>query len=103
MIADRSIAYTFITDVAPVQAIGTVGGRPFYFRARHDEWTFGVSAIDGRDPETVDAAVASAGEGWFRRGHIGARWESAASHLSVASATAIIHECAAAYLDEAAT
>lgn len=32
----------------PVQAVGTVGGREFYFRSRHDEWTAEVgNAVGG--------------------------------------------------------
>lgn len=31
---------------APVQAEGTVRGHPFYFRARHDGWSFDI----GPDP-----------------------------------------------------
>lgn len=47
----------------PVQAEGRIAGRPFYFRARHDEWSFAVAD----DPEG-DALQARFGceSGWFR-------------------------------------
>lgn len=32
-----------ICGSAPVQAEGTVNGFLFYFRARHNEWTFAIS------------------------------------------------------------
>lgn len=47
----------------PVQAEGRVAGRPFYFRARHDEWSFAVAG----DPEDSALEARSGREtGWFR-------------------------------------
>ena len=94
--------FHFTTDVAPVQAEGRVAGRPFYFRARHNAWTFAVSEVLGVDPVDIDSPDAASGRGWFRSGVIGREWENAASHMSAEHATAIIRECAAAYIGEAA-
>lgn len=38
---------------APVQALGTVLGREFYFRSRHDEWSFEVALENGELPSDV--------------------------------------------------
>ncbi len=35
----------------PVQAEGTVNGRPFYFRARGDSWSLSIGGDPVRDPE----------------------------------------------------
>lgn len=37
----------------PVQAEGTINGHPFYFRARHEEWTLGIAEW-GQDPIDID-------------------------------------------------
>lgn len=35
----------------PVQAEGTIGGQPFYFRARGEHWSFGVGADPVGEPD----------------------------------------------------
>lgn len=35
----------------PVQADGTIGGQPFYFRARGEHWSFGVGADPIGEPD----------------------------------------------------
>lgn len=36
----------------PVQAEGTINGKPFYFRARGSYWSIGIGGVDpGIDPE----------------------------------------------------
>jgi hypothetical protein len=87
------------TAAAPVQAEGTVGGRPFYFRARHDEGSFAVAEVDGVDPADFEAS--EPGRAWVRSGRFAER--GAGSHLSAAAADALIQACAAAYGGEAAT
>ena len=86
--------YRITTAAAPVQAEGTVAGRPFYFRARHEEWTFAVAEATGVDPADVEAT--EPGRGWVTSGRVAER--GAASHLSAAAADAIIQACAAAYI-----
>jgi hypothetical protein len=48
----------------PVQALGTVGGRDLYFRARHGRWTFEVADHAGNLPS--DGYRDS--DGFFREG-----------------------------------
>lgn len=51
-----------ISDIGgwcPVQAEGTVFGTPFYFRARHESYFFGV----GNDP--VGLCINNFADGWF--------------------------------------
>ncbi len=65
---------------APVQAIGTVAGREFYFRARHTEWTFEVATESGDLPSDIGVAPV-----FFREGtHENASW------MPLNEATAII-------------
>jgi hypothetical protein len=88
----------FTTTAAPVQAEGTIAGRPFYFRARHDEWTLSVADRPDIDPIEIDSAAAAEGRGWFRSALVGMPREERASYLSVEEATAIIRRCAAEYI-----
>ncbi len=81
---------------APVQGEGTVGGSPFYFRARWNEWTFSVANRDESDPVLVE----SSSDGFFREGRVDGRYE--ASHMSLDRAEELIRDCARAYLGEGA-
>jgi hypothetical protein len=93
---DLPLQFEFITPAAPVQAEGTVDGRPFYFRARHEEWELVVAERAGADPAALGVADAAAGDAWYRSGVVDGR--SAASFLTRAQAEALIQECARAYL-----
>src|SRR5690554_1410490 len=52
----------------PVQAEGTINGRPFYFRSRGDGWSFGVGD---------DAVGAAMGEGGWRSAGKYGEWPDA--------------------------
>lgn len=83
----------------PVQGEGTILDFPFYFRARHDEWSFAISEQAEIDP--VDIQLPEQGEkyGFLREGELaGKPWESLASHLELAEAEKIIEECCKEYL-----
>lgn len=47
--ADLGLEYELFGQ-APVQALGTLCGREFYFRSRHDEWTFEMADENGDLP-----------------------------------------------------
>lgn len=79
---------------APVQGEGRIGGVPFYFRARWNEWTFAVASRDEADPVLVESSSA----GFFRSGCVGDRDE--ASYMSLDDAEELIRICARAYMDE---
>ena len=51
----------------PVQADGSVGGRPFYFRARYDSWRFDLALEAGADQEAAMEVGAGERVGWQRR------------------------------------
>jgi hypothetical protein len=73
---------------APVQALGTVAGREFYFRARHTEWTFEVATDDGDLPTDIGAEAV-----FFREGkHENASW------MPLEEAVAIIKRNALEYV-----
>lgn len=96
MSAELALEYVFITKAAPVQAEGLVAGRPFYFRARHSEWSFTVAEVDGVDPAALDAPDVASGRAWHREGIVPGRFE--ASYLSTDAAAALMLECAQAYV-----
>lgn len=98
--SDLPLHFAFTCLAAPVQAEGTVDGKPFYFRARNDEWTFSVAESTDVDPVAIDSPEAAAGRGWFRTGTVGPPGRFAASWLDLDDARAIIRECAALYLAE---
>jgi hypothetical protein len=82
-------------DEAPVEYEGTIDGRPFYFRARHDGWFFGVA-------DTIDeASIADTlpHGTFFRRANWG-NGPYAASHMPFPEAERIIRACAEEYVAE---
>ncbi len=74
---------------APVQAFGEIGGREFYFRARHDEWSCEVSDAYGRLPSDGQAES----NGFIRTGKY-----PGASYMPLREALKTIDRCIAAYL-----
>ena len=80
-----------LSGFCPVQGVGTVAGHRFYFRARHDSWTFAVSA--DRDVDPVDIQLPGQG---FRRE--GSYTQSDAGWMPLDEAEAIIRNCVREYL-----
>jgi len=81
-----------IAGVCPVQADGTVNGRPFYFRARHGSWSF-VGALHG-DP----VEVYSGSHGFLQEATWGAHAQ-AADHMPEGEARQIIARCAVPFAE----
>ena len=77
----------------PVQGEGTVLGVPFYFRARHEEWSMGI----GEDPVAVTRAQIE--EIWYKSEEWG-DGEFSAGWMDREDAFAIIRRCAAEYIAE---
>jgi hypothetical protein len=73
---------------APVQALGAVNGREFYFRARHNEWTFEIARDSG------SALPSDGGPPGFLRS---ARFPNA-SFMPLSTAEALIVECVESFL-----
>lgn len=48
---DPCIRIDWLGGNCPVQAEGTIGGKPFYFRARGKHWSFAVGADPLGSPE----------------------------------------------------
>jgi len=80
----------------PVQGEGTVLGVPFYFRARHEEWSMGI----GEDPVAVTRA--EIGAIWYKSEAWG-DGEFAAGWMEREVARGIIESCAALYMIERET
>lgn len=86
--ADLVIDY--ISGLCPVQSEGTVCGIPYYFRSRHENWTFSV----GSDPlmddiESLNFWVS----GLYRNGD-----PEQAGYMPNEEALTIINECVNLYL-----
>ena len=43
---DRDISVEYIGGNCPVQAEGSIGGEPFYFRARGQRWSMSIGGAD---------------------------------------------------------
>jgi hypothetical protein len=72
---------------APLQATGTLRRRDFYFRARHDAWTFEVARPDGRLGSDLDEKPV-----FFREGR-----HPNASFMTPDEAKRLIEGCAREY------
>jgi hypothetical protein len=84
-------------DAAPVQYEGTVNGRPFYFRARWDAWSFSIA-------DTLDEAITASDlwippGGFFRESTFGTG-DYAASYMPHEEAEHIITQCANEYISQ---
>ncbi len=90
---DLSLSYAFTTTGAPVQAEGTVAGHRFYFRARYDRWSFGLTEDPAADPVDVESAA----QGFYCEGEAGGPF--AASWMPLDEAEALIRRCAREYLE----
>ena len=90
------LRFVLTLDASPVQAEGTVAWRPFYFRARHQSWSFGVAERADVDPVLVDDTSAEDGSGWYQEGHVPG--PSGASYMPLAEAEALIRACAEHYV-----
>jgi hypothetical protein len=88
---DQCIEYEIYGN-APVQGFGTVIGREFYFRARHDGWRFEVADHKGDWPSDARAD----GDAFYREG----RYDNA-SYMPFDKAMRIIDRCLGEYTDGA--
>ncbi|MBY5453888.1 hypothetical protein HFO91_30385 [Rhizobium leguminosarum] len=59
----------WIGGIAPVQAEGTIDGRPLYFRARGSQWSLDIGRIEGSDHPPVWWHVESWGD-WPDAGYM---------------------------------
>ncbi len=97
MIGDTALLISSLGGAAPVQAEGTVAGHPFYFRARHEHWSFAISEDSSVDPVDIQTREAGDKHGFFREASYGTE-PFAASYLPAIEAEAIIRQCATDYL-----
>src|SRR5688572_10901218 len=91
----EGLLYNFTTTAAPVQAEGTVCGRPFYFRASHSSWTFAAARNPNLDPEALVLPGRGSSEVFLIEGKFGK-----ASYMSLSRARKLIESCAEVYLRE---
>lgn len=72
-VTDNDIGLSYrLYGVAPVQAEGTVGSKPFYFRVRHKEWTFAVALTAEVNPVDIEGGQ----QGFYCEGRHGKHEEA---------------------------
>ena len=74
---------------APLQALGTVAGREFFFHARNDGWSFEVALENGDLPSDVGADAVFYREGKHKN----------ASYMSIDTGIAIIKRLVTEYIE----
>lgn len=62
---DGEVLSGFLSGYCPVQGEGFLDGKPWYFRARHDGWSFSVAESTEIDPIDVRWYKAA---GWYYEG-----------------------------------
>jgi hypothetical protein len=82
-----------LSGYCPVQGMGTVAGRPFYFRARHDAWTFAVSET----PDLEAEDIYSSEKGFYKQSAYGKPGGEEAGWMPLDEAETLIRHCAAEY------
>lgn len=93
----KDLHYTFTCTAAPVQVEGTLCGKPFYFRSRHEHWSFAVSEDPNVDPADIQTLEQGSAYGLFVEERYGEK-SFAASYMPIDEAEQIIQRCAEMYL-----
>ena len=95
----EDLEYSFTCTAAPVQAEGTVCGNPFYFRSRHEHWSFAVSEDPDVDPVDIESPEQGAAHGFFVEEMYGDK-PHLASFMPLEEARHIIESCAQSYVTQ---
>ena len=93
----KDLNYTFTCTAAPVQAEGTILGKPFYFRARYKHWSFAVSDTPSVAPVDIQTTEQGSAHGFFAEEQYG-EGPFAASYMPLEEAERIIGRCAEVYV-----
>lgn len=91
-----ALEVTRLGGFAPVEAEGTLCGKPFYFRARGNRWTFALASGPQSDP--VDVLCQNGAGGFLRQGTVGEPDTHAAGYMAPTEAMLLIQQCAREYL-----
>jgi len=94
-IPEVNLVGVFSCLASPVQAEGTIDEHPFYFRSRHDAWTFAVASDEKGDP----VEIYSSSQGFFREANYGDD-QFSASYMPLNDAREIIARCAKEFVEE---
>ncbi len=89
----QNLYIEYFGGAAPVQAWGTIRGYQFYFRSRHEHWSFAVALTPDIDP----ADICFPDQGFYREELYDGKSNSA-SYMPEDEAEAIIQHCAAAFI-----
>jgi hypothetical protein len=95
----KDLHYIFTCTVSPVQAEGLVNGKQFYFRSRHEHWSFAVSEDPNVDPIDIQSTEQGKIYGFFIEERYGdASFD--AGYMPLDEAERIIENCVNIYLNE---
>ncbi len=94
-IPELEVIGRFTCLAAPVQAEGSVASSAFFFRARHEGWSFAVAPSPSVDPADIRHPT----QGFLREGIYGST-RSEASWMTLADARDIIERCAREFLHQ---
>jgi hypothetical protein len=89
----EGLSYQFTCNAAPVQAEGTFRGSAFYFRSRHNEWTFLLSEDQVINPAAIQFTEQEDEYGFFASG-----FYKNASFMPLKEADEIIRQCLEEYV-----
>ena len=92
----KDLHYTFTCTAAPVQADGTIRGKAFHFRSRHERWTFSVSEDPNVNPVDIQLPDQGEAHGFFFEERYGDKSHDA-SYMPLEEASQIIERCAEMY------
>lgn len=87
----------YLGGSGPVQAWGSVDGKQFYFRARHNRWSFAVAFDPQIDPADIDFPE----QGFYREKAYVPPGSEAASTMPLEEAESIVRQCVKEFLAQA--
>jgi len=87
-----------INGFGPVQGEGTINNHPFYFRARHNEWSFAISEHQEMDPVDIQFIETGKKYGFYKEMKYCDKRQELASYISLVEAEKIIIDCCKEYL-----
>ncbi len=91
------IQIEFLGGLAPVEARGTIDGRPFFFHACWDGWGFAVALDPNEDPRGI---ARSDDQRYYVEGEYGDAGQYEASYMPHEEAEKIIRRCIEMFLEQ---
>jgi hypothetical protein len=93
--AHPQIQIEFLGGLAPVEARGMIGDKPFFFHARWDGWGFAIALDPTIDPRGI---ARSDKQSYYVEGEYGSPGGYDASYMAEEDAEKIIRSCISDFL-----